>query len=92
MAAGQAVKVQSKTSTKGVAAQAIKNGVSTSQLVNQKQSQELVQTLVHGSVRRLQLRFKSSVLTISADQLHCILEVLHSPLTHCSSVLTDGFH
>lgn len=52
MAAGQAVKVRGKTTTKVTTAQAIKNATSTTQLVTQKQSQELAQTLVHGSVRQ----------------------------------------
>ncbi|QDS74976.1 hypothetical protein FKW77_005197 [Venturia effusa] len=50
MAAGQAVKVRGKTTTKGTTAQSAKNATSTSQLVTQKQSQELAQTLVHGSI------------------------------------------
>ncbi|KAE9993975.1 hypothetical protein EG327_002015 [Venturia inaequalis] len=50
MAAGQAVKVRGKASTKVTTAQATKNAISTTQLVTQKQSQELAQTLVHGSI------------------------------------------
>ncbi|TID15122.1 hypothetical protein E6O75_ATG08375 [Venturia nashicola] len=50
MAAGQAVKVRGKTSTTVTTAQATKNATSTAQLVTQKQSQELAQTLVHGSI------------------------------------------
>lgn len=72
MAAGQAVKVRGKASTKVTTAQATKNAISTTQLVTQKQSQELAQTLVHGSVRRAPNTFPSVTILDSNHMLRSV--------------------